>query len=110
MLSSVSPVLHFQRLQSCSCAATAPRVMPAPQHPLVPDALQLRSEALSDNTKGGEPLSSLWERVLRAWKQVVEAAQAQGGQTVAVVGHSGVIAAMLCMCLGLGQDRVSMFR
>eukprot|EP00891_Asterochloris_glomerata_P007803 jgi/Astpho2/7803/Aster-06094 len=71
---------------------------------------RLRSEALSDNTKGGEPLSSLWERVLRAWKQVLEAAQAQGGQTVAVVGHSGVIAAMLCMCLGLGQDRVSMFR
>ena len=84
--------------------------MSTPQKPPCSGALQLRSEALSDNTKGGEALSSLWERVLRAWKQVVEAAQAQGGQTVAVVGHSGVIAAMLCMCLGLGQDRISMFR
>ena len=87
-----------------------PRVVPAPQQPPNCHALQLRSEALSGDTKGGEPLSSLWERVLRAWKQVVEAAQAQDGQTVVVVGHSGVIAAMLCMCLGLGQDRVSMFR
>jgi broad specificity phosphatase PhoE len=57
-----------------------------------------------------EQLGLFWERTAAAWDKLREAAAAGGGSNVVVVGHAAVHAALVCHCLGLGPDGLSLFR
>ena len=63
-----------------------------------------------DAEGAAEPLPKFWARAGEAWEAAAAAAHAPGGRTVAVVAHSAIISAMLCRCLGLGAERLSLFR
>lgn len=63
-----------------------------------------------DAEGAAERLVDFWARAGGAWEAAAAAAHAPGGRTVAVVAHSAIISAMLCRCLGMGPERLSLFR
>ena len=68
------------------------------------------SVQVMDAAGAAEPLPKFWARAGEAWEAAAAAAHAPGGRTVAVVAHSAIVSAMLCRCLGLGAECLSLFR
>lgn len=77
-----------------------------PNTPPLPPPTQVASEAEG----AAEPLAQFWERAGGVWHSAATAAHAPGGRTIALVAHSAIVSAMLCRCLGLGPERLSLFR
>ncbi len=82
--------------------------MPARAAPHV--APGLLAQVASEAEGAAEPLAQFWERAGGVWNSAATAAHAPGGRTIALVAHSAIISAMLCRCLGLGPERLSLFR
>jgi len=61
-------------------------------------------------TSGADQMKELWQRVDIAWEKLTAAADCNGGQTVVVVAHATVVAALLCRALSLPQSSANMFR
>lgn len=62
-----------------------------------------------------ESLDEVWARTKDAWDYLISEAapsahDAGGGRSIVVVAHAYITAALVCHCLGLGQDAVSWFR
>lgn len=60
-----------------------------------------------------ESLEQVWARTKDAWQHLVdEAAPAHdaSGRSIVVVAHADITAALVCHCLGLGQEAVAWFR
>lgn len=62
-----------------------------------------------------EPLEQVWARTQEAWRHLINEAapaahDASNGRSILVVAHAYIVSALVCHCLGLGQDAVAWFR
>uniref|UniRef100_A0A061QWF0 Putative phosphoglycerate mutase n=1 Tax=Tetraselmis sp. GSL018 TaxID=582737 RepID=A0A061QWF0_9CHLO len=83
---------------------------------LPPDAGDFTGMRLRDiRDRGGlesppEEMEAFWQRTREAWAALLRAADGNGGQPVVAVAHASVIAALLCHCLDLPENKLSIFR
>ena len=71
------------------------------------------------NASGEESLESFWGRTGSAWQEVLSKLQAsrqgedeedeEGSRNVVVVGTEAICSSMLCHCLQIGPEKLSLF-